>query len=359
MAYVTPTTRADGYVVDAAEWNKNTVDNPIALRTGALALASQAANDLIYASSGSQLARLAAGTAGQILQTNGAGSPPSWVDAPVAILMSVCGRLTLSTGTPVTTSDVTAATTLYFALYRGNQIALYTGSAWATFAIAELSIAVPSTTNTLYDVFVDYNAGTPQLALTAWTNDTTRATALTKQDGVLVKTGATGQRYVGSFRTTGSSGQTEDSVTKRYVWNYYNRTLRQLLKTDATANWDYTTATIRQANNAAANQVDVVIGVQEALLDLSLQAAAKNTTGVSFAGGIGEDSTSTFAVGGHASGSTISPYTANLRKLPAIGRHVYSWNEWSAAAGTTTFYGTQGDSTPANTANGLRGWIEG
>lgn len=32
MAYVVPTSRADGYTVDAAEWNKNTVDNPIAIK---------------------------------------------------------------------------------------------------------------------------------------------------------------------------------------------------------------------------------------------------------------------------------------------------------------------------------------
>jgi hypothetical protein len=38
LAYVTPTTRADGYVVDAAEWNKNTVDNPIAIKTGTVTL---------------------------------------------------------------------------------------------------------------------------------------------------------------------------------------------------------------------------------------------------------------------------------------------------------------------------------
>lgn len=55
MAYVTPTTRADGYVVDAAEYNKNTVDNVIALRTGALAMTGQAAGEVVVASSSSQL----------------------------------------------------------------------------------------------------------------------------------------------------------------------------------------------------------------------------------------------------------------------------------------------------------------
>lgn len=84
MAYVTPTTRSDGFVVTAERWNQEAVDNPIALRTGAVAIASQAANDLIYASSASQLARLAAGTAGKVLQTNGAGSAPTWV-TPVVV----------------------------------------------------------------------------------------------------------------------------------------------------------------------------------------------------------------------------------------------------------------------------------
>lgn len=272
---------------------------------------------------------------------------------------TVCGRLTLTTALPVTVSDVTAATTVFFALYKGNQIALYNGTGWLTFSIAQLSIAVPSTTNTGYDVFVDYNAGTPVLSLLVWTNLTTRATALTLQDGVLVLTGSTGKRYVGSFRTTGVSGQTEDSGTKRYVWNYYNRDQRPLLRTDATTSWTYTTATIRQANAAAANQVEVFVGVQEATMELKLRAAVKNDIGVSFTSGIGRDSTSTYVDAGQGASSSILSIPAFVNEKPAIGSHTYSWNEWSAAAGTTTFYGTQGDSTPAGTASGLRGWIEG
>lgn len=78
MAYVNPTTRSDGYVVDASEWNKNTVDNPAALRTGAIAIASQATGDVITASSASQLSRVAPGTAGMVLTSNGAGAAPSF-----------------------------------------------------------------------------------------------------------------------------------------------------------------------------------------------------------------------------------------------------------------------------------------
>lgn len=78
MAYVTPTTRADGYVVDASEWNKNTVDNPIALRTGELAIASQATGDVITAASATQLSRVAPGASGTVLMSNGAGVAPSF-----------------------------------------------------------------------------------------------------------------------------------------------------------------------------------------------------------------------------------------------------------------------------------------
>lgn len=351
MAYSAPTTRADGYVVDAAEWNKNTVDNPSALRTGAIAIASQAANDIIYASSATQFARLAAGTAGQVLQTNGIGSAPSWVSPSTAL--GLCGgRLTLTTGTPVTSTDVTAATTLYYALYAGNQIALYTGSAWQAFSISELSIAVPSTTSQMYDVFVDYNSGTPALAVVAWTNDTTRATALTKQDGVYVLSGTTTKRYVGSFRTTSVSGQTEDSAAKRFVWNYYNRVSRPMRVQDTTNTWTYSTAAFRQANNSAANQLSIVQGVAEDAISVQVQGYAYNSaSGVNAFVSIGQDSTSAkgadvISTGAPAPALNVATQIqAYLNTTPAVGYHYYAWLEYDATGGgTTTWVGDNGGS---------------
>ncbi|MDO8632354.1 MAG: hypothetical protein Q7R41_17870, partial [Phycisphaerales bacterium] len=89
-------------------------------------------------------------------------------------------RCSLTTAVPVTTADVTAAGTLYFVPYVGNRIALYDASGNATiYTSPEISIAVPAATSQLYDVFVYANAsGAPALELLAWTNDTTRATAI-------------------------------------------------------------------------------------------------------------------------------------------------------------------------------------
>ena len=282
-----------------------------------------------------------------------------YAQAPVSPRGPPCGRLTLTSGLPVTVSNVTAATTIYYTPAGScNTISLYDGTAWRENAFAELSIAVPATTNTMYDVFAYDNAGVVALELTAWTNDTTRATALVLQNGVYSKTGALTRRYLGSFRTTGVSGQTESSLTTRYVANYDNCVPMPLEVTDANASWTYTTATVRQARGSAANQVNVVVGVQGVnTLTLDLLATGINDGGAQQSAGIGEDSTTTYASGAWWSGSSAvtMPAHARLDKQPTVGRHFYSWNEWSTAAGTSTWYGT--NTIGGSVASGLRGSI--
>jgi len=253
-----------------------------------------------------------------------------------------------------------AATTLYYTPFKGKHIALFDGaSTWNLVVTGEISIAVPATTSQMYDVFIFSNAGTATLELLAWTNDTTRATALVLQDGVLVKTGATTRRYIGSFRTTTVSGQTEDSATKRYLWNYYNRVRRVLQRFEATASWNYSTATVRQANGASANQVEIVLGVAESPLDLMLQVAFSNTGDTVGSAGIGEDATTTYAAGqavrGNATGGLIA---MQLVKIPTVGRHFYSWNEWADGASTTTWYGARAGAGSTITG-GLTGGVDG
>lgn len=210
------------------------------------------------------------------------------------------GRLTLTTGTPVTTGDVAAATTLYFTPYRGNQIALYDGTRWRLYSFTERSIAIPATTDTNYDVFLYDNGGTLTLELTAWTNATTRATALTAQDGIYVQSGATTRRYIGTIRTTDSSGECEDSLTKRFVWNYYNQKLRSLAVDDSSGH-SYSTATWRYWNNDSSMQIEYIQGIAEDPIEVSAIAQFKassdgdnpvvklsfDSLGTSFAAGLG------------------------------------------------------------------------
>ena len=275
------------------------------------------------------------------------------------------GRCTLTSATPVPTADVTAATTLYYALYSGNQITLYDGSTrWVQRAFTELSIAVPSTTNTMYDVFVDYTAGVPVLEAVTWTNDSTRATDLALQNGVYVQTSDTDSLYVCSVRTTGVSGQTEDSFARRLLWNYYNRVDLPMRVLEATDTWAYTTATMRQANGNAANQLDFVIGVAEVTLEATAMSIVSNSTAsTTVVTAIGLDSTSAAAAGSSIGYRGVGPannnvlVTAFLRTRPAIGRHIATWLEYSEAIGTTTWRGDNG--TPLITQSGIMGSIKG
>ena len=291
--------------------------------------------------------------------TNGTTADASQVMANLNYVLSCAnkladaaeGRLTLATGTPVTTTDQTAKTALYYTPYKGNRIALYDGSSsWNTYSFSELSIAVPSTANQMYDIFVYANSGAATLELIAWTDATTRATPLTTQDGRLVLSGATTRRYVGSFSTTGTSGQTEDSLTKRYVWNYYNRVVRPLAALEGTSTWTYTTAAFRQANANAANQIDFVIGVSEDAVVASVSASARNTAGpgaTDMVVGIGLDNTSSNSatVNGstvNAGASVRTPVTSQYKGFPGIGRHYLAWLEFSDATGSTLWFGTGG-----------------
>jgi hypothetical protein len=269
------------------------------------------------------------------------------------------GRLTLTSGTAITTSDVTAATTVYFTPFRGNRISTYNGNFWNSSTFTEKSIAVPGSTSSMYDLFiVDSSLA---LEAVAWTNDTTRATALTTQDGIYVKTGDATRRYLGSFRTTTVSGKTEDSFAKRYLWNYYNRVRRPMLVAESTVSWNYTTAAWRQANNSASNQLDFIIGVVEEQIEAEVHVCVANTTGNGgLYVGIALDATNT-------NNATVDPEvlsnvitktsSAYYRSFVTAGRHFLAWVEYSAVVvGTTTWTSADG---VAGIIAGIMGKVSG
>lgn len=262
------------------------------------------------------------------------------------------GRLTLSSTLPVTTTDVTAATTLYLLPFKGNKVALYniTDAIWEEHDIPAVgvNIAIPATTDTNYDVYLYDNAGTLTLELVAWSSATARATALTTQDGAEVKTGTLSKLYVGTIRTTTVSGQCEDSITKRYVWNNYNRKLRALRAYETTDSWAYATTTLRGINNGTAARVQFVIGLSEEPVRARVNLhASGSTANVTPYAGIGLDSTSASSHTSLTATSILStnasarqPLVANYEDYIAIGYHYLQGLEQGNT--NTTFYGDDG-----------------
>ncbi len=206
------------------------------------------------------------------------------------------GRLSLSSTLNVTTADVTGAGTLYLHPFDGNRIPIYDGTRWKMLILSSaVNVSLSGlSVDTQHDVFVYDNSGTVALGLEQWTNPTTRATALTTVDGVYVKSGATSNRYVGTIRIS-AANVCEDSLTKRYVWNYYNQVQRRMRVLDSTA-FDYNSATIQQWNANTANKISAVIGVVTDSLTLGFSARYLHTTTVNSTAtiGIGHNSTSAY-----------------------------------------------------------------
>jgi hypothetical protein len=208
---------------------------------------------------------LTAGT-GITITDGGAGSTVT-IAADAEPRPGICqGRLTLDSNDPVPTTDQTAKTSVYFLPYAGDKISLYDGSNWKLFDIGSsgVNVAVPSTTVTPFDVFAYDNSGSLAIETLDWADDTRRATEIVEQDGVYVKSGATGRRYLGTGRTTSVSGQCEDSEANRFLWNYYNRVQKRLEYNEATSHTNGSSTWVEWRSGAGGpHRAYLVLGVAE------------------------------------------------------------------------------------------------
>lgn len=269
-------------------------------------------------------------------------------------------RLTLTTGTPV--ADSAATSTIYYTPYRHARIGLWTGALWVTKLLAsDASLALSGlTTGKNYDVFAYWTGAVVALELSAaWTNDTTRADALARRDGVLVKSADHTRRYVGTFRAV-SATTTADSTSTRFLWNAYHRVRRTMI-VQSSAIWTYSTvATWRQANASASNQVEFVCGDVSAI-DARVQAVFNNSSGAYVTMGIGIDSTTVNSATLYGSGAigttpaTAQQVIAEYRGQQGPGYFKLAWLE-RVSGGTLTM-------NPANDgtvmASGMLATVEG
>lgn len=198
-------------------------------------------------------------------------------------------------------------------------------------------------------------------AATGWLN-ARQATGLLSRAtvGVLTKSGDLTRLFSGTVRTSASSGQSEDSATKRLLWNYTNRVTARLAKPFAVASYSVPSSTIRQANADTANKVEAVIGVQEATLQLTGTFVASNAgTSAEVQNGFGEDSTTTYTTNGAggfmqagAANVTIVGCTAQLAVMPTPGYHTYPLNENAVIVGSNNVVFLAGGAGIFGTLNG-------
>ena len=298
------------------------------------------------------------------------------VSSTVGPLVAPCGRLTLTSATPVLSADVTAQTTVFYTPYLCNLISLYDGSKWNTISFSEVSQTLADSTkspaaggiNQVYDMFGWLDGSTFRVTRgPAWTTPTSArgtgagTTELEYVAGVLVNkvsitNGPSAQRgiYLGSIATDGNGGNGQLNMmfapaaaaggtnNRLDVWNMYNRVNVSSLVRDSTNSWNYTTLTWRSMNNSASNRVTMVAGLNEEAVAASVDLSLSSSANVSGYAGIGVDSTTAISgiPGVHRqSGSAPSQVESYYMGLVGLGRHFIQALEASEATGTTTWYG--------------------
>jgi hypothetical protein len=309
------------------------------------------------------------------------------------LLGSPTGRLTLTSGSPVMTTNQIGQSTIYYTPYTGNQFPVWNGiSAFAMATFAELSNNTTNSTtgsagpapvaaNKNYDLFVWLNNGVPTLTRgAAWNSDTQRSATnendLQRINGIPVNLNtiingpaASLGTWVGTARSDGNSqfnwtlGGVAAGGTAAIlgVWNAYNRREVSGFIGDNTDTWTYTTPVWRAANASNAMRVSYVLGLQEDFVEADYLTLVANASFAVVGASIGFDNTSA------PSGRRIAITTqTNYQQGPSgdysdrsLGFHFMQAIEYSAAVGTTAWRGDDGATVSLTVQTGMtfRGWF--
>lgn len=292
------------------------------------------------------------------------------------------GRLTLTSGAPVMTSNAAGATTLYYTPAAGRFVPIWNGSYFVNTDIGgELSQATTDATKSpaavaatqVYDIFVWSDAGTiratrgPTWASGTGGSNTARgtgagSTTLSLVNGILVNSVAITNgpaagfgTYVGTVMSDASSqlnwvlggSSLGGTAAVLGVWNAYNRVNVCATVQDTTSFWTYGTAAIRAANGSNNNRVTFVSGRPIDSIEAHYTTTISISTSGQFAAfGVAMDSTSAFdrAAGGQAgsSGGGVSIWgVAPCKYKPVQGIHFIQAVEY--AGGNNVNFNGQGN----------------
>lgn len=269
------------------------------------------------------------------------------------------GRLTLTSNTPVMTADATAQSTIYYAAYQGDRLPWYDGQGWTSVEFSsELSVTLDATntaSGNLYDLFGYVNSGTPVMCYgPAWTNSTTRSTAIAQLNGLWVNSssmtcrnsssttytvGADKGTYLGTFYAT-AAGQTGVSCKPAAaangannfigLWNAYRRVPVSCVDVQSTQSYVNATQTWGPAGPSGAYvgfRVTFVdgLGQSPAYCDYTSNAETTATSRFPFVGCDQNSTTATPVVIGSAASAASSggQLTARENFAPVMGLNYY------------------------------------
>lgn len=245
------------------------------------------------------------------------------------------GRLCLQSGEPYG-SDDRSGSTVYYSPFTAGVIALYApGFGWVNHAFSEISLPLPGTPDTNYDIFAGWDGSAVQLSALAWASDSLRAASLSLQDGRWVLGSDASLRYLGSVRV-GAGGVAVDSKTQRLVWNADNRRAKLIYRMDSTTH-TYGSATWRMWNDDSDNYAQLLLGENNPLTLQLFGDQSGSVAGDAIRVGIGVNSIGGSVILGSSSGDNFKGSVVYCNVL-AAGVHQFNVCEYGNASSTCTYF---------------------
>ncbi|NSY99700.1 hypothetical protein G6M70_20225 [Agrobacterium tumefaciens] len=309
------------------------------------------------------------------------GSTPGGAQFKVDALSTVGaftpqGRLSLVSGVAVPTSDVVAATTIYYVPCIGTRVPVWDGAQMALRDInAGLSVALSATYQVALNqidwfVFMDGSTlrlghGPNWIAGTVAGSQFARGTGagstdlelkngiLTNKNSIVLRFGpsagntvtvpANQATYVGSSGNDGTAGTITDSRKLRLLFNAYNQVERPVALPGSGATWTYGTAAFRVLNNDNTQYVGIFNGLPT-YIDLSASVDVVNSSATisAYTLALGLDSTTVVppaaSNGLYSSWSgVVATLSATYKDTPSIGMHRFYPLE-NAASGVAAMW---------------------
>lgn len=310
--------------------------------------------------------------------------PVPYQCSPAVAVAPPKGRLTLTSGVPVMTSDAVNATVLYYAPYAGQSVPVFDPATNAFFqqdvGASGLSMNLNGTTGQLsghvYDVFAEtVDSGSVELCTgPAWTSTSARGStaAIAQVNGIWTNAGTvTCQHnaasftcpafmctYVGSLYATANGKTTMQFGPDSHaggngnclcLYNAYNQVPTVSASLDSNAAYTYTATTWRAMDNSGGalngNSVSVLDGLGQMAIYAEASSLTKGNTGASAnAAKIGVDVNSTSATptysAQNAANQSVS-ITSTLRSTPVFGLwYAQGMEATSTSVSAVTFGGS-------------------
>lgn len=295
-------------------------------------------------------------------------------------LISFGGRLSLTSLSPNSESDVSGGVNIYYVPLIGAYVPIYNGIVVAMVAIgAQLTLALDSASahagyhqsGKNFDLFAINDAETIRLGTgPSWIagavagSDVARGTGagsteiesfnglLVNKNDIAIRFGASSGNtvavparqatYLGSFRAT-ADGQASDSKTQRLVFNAYNLMFRNFRVGGVANNYSYSTDAW-QSLAGTGLKAEFILGLRGTVVRAQAIALVLNSTDTSrvVRSGIGLDSTSAPYDGGLTASIGVTTKLGQLvsfyEDYPGIGYHYLAPLERGAGTDTQTWF---------------------